>query len=624
MCGINGIVNFFETPSRERVDRMCTLMPHRGPDFSGIHAQGPFALGHRRLSILDLSEKGNQPMIDNNLGITIVFNGEIYNYQELRDNLRASGYSFVTNTDTEVLVKGFEHWGIEKLCQKLTGMFAFALWSEKEQALFLARDRFGEKPLYYTQEGKNFIFSSVATVISRTSDRLPELNPMGILSFLNLGYCLSPFHVLEDLQTLPPANYARLDKTGFKRKEYWKLVISKSEIDTRELTNEIEDLLYHSIQNQLISDVPLGCLLSGGVDSALVASIAAEFNPNMRLFTVKMPGSDLDESILAKKIAKKTGGIHTVVDATPMEQEDFYSFMGMFSEPLGDASALGVWMVAREARKQVTVVLTGDGGDELFAGYKTIDLHLGLEGIRSFSANPLTKGISRLYDSVMESALDAARWRKVSTYLRLLSQTHRDFHISKSLVPVGYRDLAGDMLKSKQNGEMVERHLADIWSKGEGKGSMDSQMLFDIRTDLPFDYLAKVDTATMAHSLEARAPFLNHHLAEKAFNLSLEQRRLGNTSKGILKAILQKRLGEELHREITSEKRGFVLPIDTWFETSWREMTEDLINSPLVKAGYINKSVVADILKKSRINPERFSRIKYSLLALDTWYRNQL
>jgi len=624
MCGINGIVNFFETPSKERVNRMCTLMPHRGPDSLGIHAEGPFVLGHRRLSIIDLSEMGNQPMVDKYLGVSIAFNGEIYNYQELREKLRASGYSFTTNTDTEVLVKGFVHWGIEKLCQNLTGMFAFAIWNEKDQALFLARDRFGEKPLYYVQEGNNFIFSSVATIINRTSDRLPELNPLGMLSFLKLGYCLSPFQIFEGLQSLAPAQYARIDKTGIKRNEYWRLEASMKQADAKDLTDDIEGLLYDSIQNQLISDVPLGCLLSGGVDSALVASIAAEFNPNMRLFTVRMPGSDLDESALAMKIAKKTGGVHSVVDAAPMEQEDFYRFMGMFSEPLGDASALGVWMVAREAKKQVTVVLTGDGGDELFAGYKTIDLHLGLEGIRSFSANPLTKGISRLYDSVMESALDAARWRKISTYLRLLSQTHRDFHILKSLVPVGYRDLAGEMLKSKQNGEMVERHLAGIWSKGEGKGSMDAQMLFDIRTDLPFDYLAKLDTATMAHSLEARAPFLNHHLAEKAFNLKLEQRRLGNTSKGILKAILRKRLGEDLHREITTEKRGFVLPIDTWFDTSWREMTEDLINSPLVKSGYLEASIVAEILKKSRIYPERFSRIKYSMLTLDAWFRNQI
>jgi asparagine synthase (glutamine-hydrolysing) len=624
MCGINGIVNFFETPSKDRVNKMCTLMPHRGPDFLGIHAEGPFVLGHRRLSIIDLSEMGNQPMVDKNLGISIAFNGEIYNYQELREKLRASGYSFTTNTDTEVLIKGFVHWGIEKLCKNLTGMFAFALWSEKDQALFLARDRFGEKPLYYVQEGNNFIFSSVATIISRTSDRLIDLNPLGILSFLKLGYCLSPFHVFEGLQSLPPAHYAKIDKTGIKRNEYWRLETSIKEIETKDLTQNIERLLYDSIQNQLISDVPLGCLLSGGVDSALVASIAAEFNPNMRLFTVKMPGSDLDESALAMKIAKKTGGVHSVVDAAPMEQDDFYRFMGMFSEPLGDASALGVWMVAREAKKQVTVVLTGDGGDELFAGYKTIDLHLGLQGIRPFTANPVSRGISSLYDSVMERAMDLEGLRKVSTYLRLLSQTHRNFHISKSLVPMGYHNLAGEILKRKQNEEIVKGHLSYIWKMGEGNSSLDAQMLFDIRTDLPFDYLAKVDTATMAHSLEARAPFLNHHLAEKAFNFNIENRRLGNTSKGILKAVLQKRLGNELHKEITSEKRGFVLPIDTWFQTNWKEMTEDLINSPLVKSGYLNKSVVANILKKSNANPERFSRIKYSMLALDAWYRNQI
>jgi len=603
---------------------MCTLMPHRGPDYLGIHAEGPFVLGHRRLSIIDLSELGNQPMVDKKLGVSIAFNGEIYNYQELREKLRASGYSFTTNTDTEVLVKGFVHWGIEKLCQNLTGMFAFAIWSEKDQALFLARDRFGEKPLYYVQEGNNFIFSSVAAIINRTSDRLPELNTLGILSFLKLGYCLSPFHIFEGLQSLPPAHYARIDKTGIKRDEFWRLETSIKEIDTKDLTQSIERLLYDSIQNQLISDVPLGCLLSSGVDSALVASIAAEFNPNMRLFTVRMPGSDLDESALAMKIAKKTGGVHSVVDATPMEQEDFYSFMGMFSEPLGDASALGVWMVAREARKQVTVVLTGDGGDELFAGYKTVDLHLGLQGMRTFTANPLVSGISQVYDSVMVSALDLERWRKISTYLRLISQSHRDFHVSKSLVPMGYQTLSGEILKRKQNGKIVQDRLFDIWKMGEGNGSMDAQMLFDIRTDLPFDYLAKVDTATMAHSLEARAPFLNHNLAEKALSLTLANRRLGNTNKGILKSIIKKRLGEDLHRAITSEKRGFVLPIDTWFATSWKGMTEDLINSPLVKAGYLNKLVVADILKRSRINPERFSRIKYSMLAFDVWYRNQI
>lgn len=612
------------SPDVSRVEKMGNLMIHRGPDFGATFQHGPCVLGHRRLSILDLSEYGNQPMIFPEQGLSIVFNGEIYNFQKLRHQLKQEGFQFQTQTDTEVLLHGYIRWGLDTLCKLLHGMFAFAIWDYNKRELAMARDRFGEKPFYYSQKDGAFVFSSVATAISKTSKGQMRLRPMGITSFLQLGYSISPYHIIEGIESLEPGHCMKYGEKGTEKWAYWSLEKASAEMEYSNPVDAIETRLIESVTQQLISDVPLGCLLSGGVDSSLVASIAAEMNPNMHLFTVKMPGSQLDESRLASKIAQRVGGQHKIIEAKAMEEEDYFRFMGMFSEPLGDASALGVWMVAREAKKHVTVVLSGDGGDELFAGYKTIDYHLKMNRIRRFTSNKVIAGASESLAYLLRQRLDNSNIRKATTLLRLISKSHRNYHTSKSLVPIGFEGLLGDAVENRKLTEELNCYLLSVWDSGWGNSSLDLQLAYDIRTDLPGDYLAKVDTATMAHSLEARAPFLDANLAATAFSLNMKTRRMGGVSKGLLKELVRKRLGNDLYTEITREKKGFVLPIDDWFKGNWKSMIDNLKNSPLIEEGYLHGPTVLKLLNFAESDPERYSRIRYSLLAFDAWYRNQL
>lgn len=620
MCGIAGILDYRGALSEQRVSHMATLMAHRGPDNQGVRTYGPCVLGHRRLSIIDLSEEANQPFVRGENAL--VFNGEIYNFLEIKENLASDGVEFRTNSDTEVILAGYEKWGGKELCKRLRGMFAFAIWDAQKSELFLARDRFGEKPLYYSYEESQFVFSSVATTITRTAEKKYRLSETGLVSFFQLGYAKSPYHIFEDICMLPPGHYGVVNKKGIVHRSYWNL----HPIDTPKLFNDslerVERLLQQSVKRQLIADVPLGCLLSGGVDSTLIASLAAEEKPNMHMFTVRMPNSPLDESDLASETAQHLGVNHVIIDAQPVEQNDLYDLMGKFSEPLGDASALGMWMVAREAKKVVTVVLTGDGGDEFFEGYKTVPLHASLESKRGLTANRVGKFLARSAMIATRPFTDVSVVRKGRTYAQLLSKTHKEYHIGKSLIPSEFKSL----LKLEKPGAFweIEAHLGRIWDSSPLPGSRYAQAYFDIKTDLHGDYIPKVDTTTMAHSLEARAPFLDHDLANFGFNLRTEHKYYKNQPKGILKELLRKRVGEQLYTKITSEKRGFILPIDEWFNGRWGDLANNMANSPLVQDGFIDGKIMTKILNKAKLRPERYSRIRFSLLALDIWYRQNV
>lgn len=616
MCGIAGAVNYSGIPNFDRVKRMSQAMAYRGPDNQGVASYGSCVLGHRRLSIIDLSDEANQPFGYGDKAI--VFNGEIYNYRELRSDLLKSGMEFRTSSDTEVILVAYEAWGLEKLCQRLTGMFAFAIWDRTKEELILARDRFGEKPMYYAEEGNSFLFSSVATTIARSSDNGVVLSRDGLQSYLQLGYCHQDYEIFEGIRALPPASYAVLHAKGLSISRYWDIGFSTDSMTFDQALTSVEELLRKSVERQMEADVPLGCLLSGGVDSTLVASISTEFNPNMHLYTVRMPDSSLDESDIARETARQIGGRHRVIEAEPIHEDDFAALMGQFSQPLGDASALGVWMVAQEAKKEVSVVLTGDGGDEFFEGYNTVPLHLSVKNLRKIFRNPIGKGVGSSIDTLTRGIGYQRHIRKAGTFLKLVSTSHMTYHTQKSLLPSGHSKILSGFEESKAS---LDQHLMHIWNDSPSADDRYAQAYFDIKTDLPGDYLAKVDTATMAHSLESRSPFLDHKLAEFGYSLPVEYKFYNGQPKGILKQLLKKRVGPDLFSQISEGKRGFVVPIDTWFNGSWAGLVEDLLNSPLFDDGYLNKSEVRKIVERAQRNPYVYSRIRYSLIALDLWYR---
>lgn len=617
MCGIAGIVSFNQEISADRVRRMTSMMDHRGPDHQGIAEQKNCVLGHRRLAIIDLSEHANQPYLANNK--MLVFNGEIYNFLEIRKELLKTGVEFKTNSDTEVILHGFEIWGGEELCKRLKGMFAFAIWDGRSKELFFARDRFGEKPLYFSIEKGRFVLSSVLTTITRTSNSKYELSYNGLQSYLQLGYCLTPFHIFKGVESLPPGHFGTFTEAGLQTHAYWDLHVETPPKKIEDALHKTNQLLRKSIAGQLIADVPVGCLLSGGVDSTLIAAVAAELNQELQLFTVRMPDSPLDESGLAVETAKELGRKHHVIDAKPVSQDDFYELMGQFSEPLGDSSALGVWMVAREAKKMVKVVLTGDGGDEFFEGYNTVALHAGLKEIRNFSLNPLGKFTARAILAGSSPMANVPSIRRFRTYLQLITKSHKDYHLEKSLIPAEFTGFIRTTAREEIMNEL-DSSMNDIWTSSPIKGDRYQQTYFDIKTDLPGDYIPKVDTSTMFHSLEARAPFLDHEIANFGFNLPLNFKLYRNTPKGMLKELLRSKVSPGLFQKIATGKRGFVLPVNDWFDGKWSDITNDLRRSPLINDGYLDEAILNTIVDRSAQNP-RFARIRYSLLALDVWYR---
>ena len=303
MCGIGGIASWSDRDDSKTVKKMTDLFVHRGPDDFGIRQLKGACLGHRRLSIIDLTKDGHQPMPDNSKRYWIVFNGEIYGFMALRKELENIGISFISNSDTEVLIEGFKVWGIDKLCEKINGMFAFAIWDNRDELLYLARDRFGEKPLYYLKDGKNIRFSSFSKSLYVDASFSPQLDPDGVVSFLHQGFCSHSTPILKDLKTITPGTYTVFSKTGKESKKYWEIDFTKENRSIDELSKVVESTLEDIIKEELVSDVSTGALLSGGVDSSLIASIASSINPDINLFTVKMNDPRYDESPIAKSFA---------------------------------------------------------------------------------------------------------------------------------------------------------------------------------------------------------------------------------------------------------------------------------------------------------------------------------
>ncbi len=627
MCGIAGIAHWNTNSYENTVLKMCNSMVHRGPDGGLVKQLNGVCFGHRRLSVIDITTSADQPMSDVSGRYWIVFNGEIYGFQTLKKELLKMGHEFLTSSDTEVILEGFKAWGIEKLCARLTGMFAFAIWDNIERELFLARDRFGEKPLYYMKDANTFRFSSNAKTLFFDSINNKELNPNAVVAFLNHGFTLPKYPIFKNLESLEPGNCMIVDERfNIKINKYWeaklepKLVLSRNE-----WLEVIEQKLDEVVKQELVSDVKIGALLSGGVDSSLIASIAAKLRPNIDLFTVRMLGSDLDESHIAKKVVNVIGGRHHIIDAKPIDIEDFIKLQGQFSEPLGDSSALAMWMVSKAAKEHVTVTLTGDGGDEMFAGYDTIKLNSRFAGYRKIFNNSIGKEISVLLKKGLKNFSDRELPRKIITLSKFVSQSMRDAHINRSFIPLSleYSIYGKQLLTAAKEAQYIVI-LNKIWDQSNVENDIDKLMTYDLKHSLLGDFLPKVDVSSMYHSLETRAPFLNHSISDLAFKMPLNVKRMGDTQKGIIKTILQRKIGFDASKQVIEGKRGFVIPIDRWLDSKWTILVDELIDSELVKQGYLSKTGVEQVLKGYSKYPYTYSRLRYSLVALNSWAKINL
>ncbi len=549
------------------LDKMCKIITHRGPDEQGATVEGRAALGMRRLSIIDL-KCGQQPICTEDGNLIIIFNGEIYNYRELKSELESLGHRFKTNSDTETILHAFEEFGADCL-EKLRGMFAFAIWNKREESLFIARDRVGKKPLFYTlTERGNFVFGSELKVLLAHGEVKKEIDFSALDAYLTFGYVPEEFCIFRNVQKLAPAHYLTFKDGVIETKEYWDFRYEKiAEIKTEaEYVEELRELIREAVKIRLISEVPLGAFLSGGVDSSTIVGMMSQLSDKpVKTFSIGFNEDSFDELKYARIAAKHFGTEHHEFVVTPDLMETIDELVWHFDEPFADPSSLPTFMVSKMARRFVTVVLSGDGGDELFAGYtryvkdkKRNGLGNLPSALRKSLLKPLSealphgaKGKNYLYNS----SLDA-----IDRYIDSIS--HFNLLGKNALYSDNFMaNLNGDF----GNGEDVFRQIAQRISTGN---PTDNLLYLDSKTYLPGDILTKVDRMSMATSLEARVPLLDHKLIEFVTSIPTELKLKGTETKYIFRQAVRGIVPDAI---LDRPKQGFGVPIGDWINSQLRE-----------------------------------------------------
>ncbi len=616
MCGIAGAVAFRDggRPDRDRLCTMAGLMAHRGPDGEGFWAdpRGRVALAHRRLSIIDIAG-GRQPMCSDDGQIALVFNGEIYNYRELRRSLSDEGVQFHTASDTEVLLRMYERYGSEAV-RYLRGMFAFAVWDERRGELVLARDRVGKKPLFYALEEDSCYFASTLGALRDTDPRTRRVHLGALDAFLTLGYVPAPESIWDGISKLPAGTLLRVSSSGARSLRYWALEGAVQPFAGRfaDAVDRLEDLLTTAVTLRLRSDVPLGLFLSGGIDSSLVAAIAARHcQGEASTFSIGFAEAAFDESRYAERVAQHLGTRHRTFTGRPVMLDILPALVRHCAEPFGDSAALAVWLLAQETRKHVTVVLTGDGGDEGFGGYDWYRTALRLKRLRS----AVPKGVLRLGATVPGQRPWVKRVRRAVGTLAL-DEPERFAALRMFVRDDEAQTLyAGDLLRARRDG--VRGWLAQLYRSGTGS-ALRRMRLVDVSTYLADCLMPKVDVATMAHSLEARAPLLDHEVLEFALGLPDHWLLDGNGGKPLLKRLLARFLPADLFRR---PKHAFSVPFQVWFAggttSAWGDQLVE--SESLRDCGWLNPAGIRTLVREHRDGLRDHSQGLYNLLVLREW-----
>lgn len=621
MCGIAGFVGGQGDEARaEEVRRMCRTIVHRGPDDEGIYARGPAGLGMRRLSIIDVSG-GRQPIHNEDQTIWVVFNGEIYNFPELRSQLERKGHKFYTHSDTEVIVHLYEDMGAECI-KKLRGMFAIALYDERKQYLLLARDRLGKKPLHYALDGGRLYFGSEIKTILAVAPCLAEVDPEGILQFFYYDYIPDPRTAYRRIHKLPPGHLLEFEKGRVRVQQYWDLPeYGANPVGSEEeCLEELERRLAEAVRIRLISDVPLGALLSGGVDSSVVVALMARASSApVKTFSIGFENEDYSELQYAGIVARRFGTDHHEMVVKPNLWETLQKLTGMMEEPFGDSSIVPTYHVSTMARKHVTVALAGDGGDELFAGYDRYAVNLRRRRIY------IPGWLGQPYRRWIYPRLPAAvRGRKLSWNLSLPS---RDRYLDGvSFLPAFQRDLgifSADFQRIASQLPDPFQPFRDYYDRAPANDPLSRLLYLDTKTYMTADVLAKVDRASMAASLEVRAPILDHEFVEFVAGLPAKWKYRGRTKKYILKKLAE-RVG--VPREVLDRrKQGFALPLVHWMREDMKEQLHQILLDPrTVQRGYFNPDAVRAIVDAHVSGERNHSGVLWQLLVFELWHRNFL
>lgn len=648
MCGIAG---YLDTAGAAGADlsvalRMVDRISHRGPDDSGVWGEGPMALAHRRLSIIDLSPAGHQPMLSACGRYAMVFNGEIYNFEALRKEIEADGYfgavvrQWRGHSDTEVILAAIGRWGFAQALQRLVGMFAIALWDRQEQVLRLARDRLGEKPLYYGKLGNHFLFGSELKALRAHPAWRGEIDRGALSLLMRHNYIPAPHSIYRDIQKLPPGCFLQVSPTSDVRIDsYWSLpeVAMRAQAKRfdggdREAVDELETRLSEAVAGQMVADVPLGAFLSGGIDSStVVALMQAHSSRPVRTFSIGFHEEGFNEAHYAKRVAQHLGTDHTELYVTSQQAQDVIPRLSaLYDEPFSDSSQIPTFLVSQLAKQHVTVSLSGDGGDELFGGYN-----------RYFVAGDIWRKTGRIPVGMREAlargirALSPQAWSGLSRLVMpLLPARYRHMNVGDKL-----HKLAGVM--GTQGQEMIYRQLLSHWQEPaalvrggyepptaltspqpdlELDNFVDRMMILDAISYLPDDILVKVDRAAMGVSLETRVPMLDHRVVEFAWSLPFDMKVRHGEGKWLLKQVLYRHVPRAL---LERPKMGFGVPIDHWLRGTLRDWAEDLLDPVrMTSEGFFDPHQIQEKWQQHLSGSQNWQYLLWDVLMFQAWWRS--
>lgn len=620
MCGIVGFLSLDST--KDDLLNATDKLYKRGPDNRDVYFRSPIGLGHTRLSIIDLST-GNQPLMNHDESLVLVFNGEIYNYRELREELKLAGCEFTTKGDAEVILKAYEVWGLKKALSSLEGMFAFALWDERIKTLFVVRDRYGEKPVYYTKNKNGFFFGSELKSLSDHYSK-ERIDKIGLNLFFSLTYIPAPFTIYENIYKLEPGEYLQVEPSGRVEKiQFYDIesIVAKSNTGVYrsydDAKAELRKLLFRSVEERMISDVPIGSFLSGGIDSSVVSAIMAKKSSTpIKTFSIGFKEKEFDESDRAARVAKHIGSEHSCFI---LDHLDLLSIvnetLSYFDEPFGDSSAIPSMMVAKLAKRDVTVVLTGDCADELFGGYNKY-----LAGYYSSRYNAIPKYWRKFFERVIGiiphtklTNLTLRKTKKIIKSSSLKTEDRYAFYTNLGFQP-GEKEI---LLNPEYNLDVLEQSLLH-YNKSHDEDDLTRTFYSDIKLVLEGDMLAKVDRSCMMNSIEARVPFLDSRLVDFSFQLPHHFKIQGKNKKRILKDTFSDLLPKET---LSFSKKGFSIPIGNWFKKELKAELLNVLRSELLEKQAIFDKAYVKQLTDNHIKGKENNEAKLWLLyVFQKWY----
>jgi asparagine synthase (glutamine-hydrolysing) len=631
MCGIAGIVATHGRPVEPSIVRgLCSGLVHRGPDDEGYYVKGPIALGQRRLAILDLAG-GRQPMSNEDGTVWVTFNGEIYNFRELRARLERLGHRFATRSDTETIVHAYEQYG--PACVKdLRGMFAFALWDPPRQTLLLARDRVGKKPLFYAELDDQLVFASELQALLRHPGLARELDWAALDDYLTYGYVPAPKTIFRGVHKLLPAHWLTLRlrpaESGGPEvhvERYWRPAYEpKLRLSEADAADGLLEVLGEAVRLRMIADVPLGALLSGGIDSSMVVALMSRLSDRpVKTFSIGFEDQEFNELPHARRVAERCGTDHHELVVRPKALEVLPTLVRHYGEPYADSSAIPSYYVAKLTREHVKVALNGDGGDECFAGYERYAGGLAADWYERVPAVVRRLAIEPLSRLIRAGGSHRRRLRQARRFLEVAGQPASQRYIRW----IGYipstekASLYSSDFKDQLSGHRAESWLLEKWKRlaADGLGPLDRMLALDVESYLPYDLLVKMDIATMANSLEARSPFLDHKVMEFCARLPENYKLRGMQLKYLLKRAGARLLPPET---LTRRKMGFGIPVGNWMRGELRSWAEDLLLSPrALKRGYFQQDALRQVVDAHLEGREDRSFQLWALLWLELWHQ---